>query len=393
MPKTPDWEDLAERINQATGRSSYSGYTAEDLREAEDSGNPLFEVEVRGLGRERDPWRKLDQEQRKLERKFPELSFDVLEHFGAVGQREYFITGYVKHASAARVAKKWKNLPPGWTDESVKKFWKTLGKGTPKHKVWNCVEKMTDNISNPGGFCGGLADWMEPGWRQDKETPDARSQARSYWKGKIKKKKDKRAMNNDLTARVALRYAASKSAMEDVPPKLVPLIQALDVKGAAAWMDKEDGDDAYLFWDDMGRDIYHIIGDRNKAGAFMRAVESQFWQMRSDRADERVNRSPWKKELKALSKALAAFVEPNNASDIKWQPRRRKGQYVSATVEDMTGKLGNIRGSIEERQAQQAGTTLKKVFEALDAMGAKMVKRGLGPGKKKPWIDYDGWAY
>ena len=59
--------------------------------------------------------------------------------------------------SAARVAKKWKNLPPGWTDKSVKKFWKTLGKGTPEHKVWDCIEKMTD--------------------------------AKSYWKGKIKKKK------------------------------------------------------------------------------------------------------------------------------------------------------------------------------------------------------------
>jgi len=93
--------------------------------------------------------------------------------------------------SAARVAKKWKNLPPGWTDKSVKKFWKTLGKGTPEHKVWDCIEKMTDNISNPGAFCGGLADWQMPGWRQKnkKESPDARSDAKSYWKGKIKKKK------------------------------------------------------------------------------------------------------------------------------------------------------------------------------------------------------------
>ena len=103
---------------------------------------------------------------------------------------------------AIRFAKKWKKLPPGWTDESVKKFWETLGKGTPKHKVWNCIEKMTDNIPNPGAFCGGLADWQDPGWRSKAkgESSEARSDAKSYWKGKIKKKKDKKAMD-DRTAK------------------------------------------------------------------------------------------------------------------------------------------------------------------------------------------------
>jgi len=91
---------------------------------------------------------------------------------------------------ANRFAKKWKKLPPGWTDESVKKFWKTLGKGTPEHKVWNCIEKMDGHIPNTGAFCGGLADWQMPGWREKnkKESPEARSDAKSYWKGKIKKK-------------------------------------------------------------------------------------------------------------------------------------------------------------------------------------------------------------
>lgn len=111
-------------------------------------------------------------------------------------------------AVAVRFAKKWKKLPPGWTDESVKKFWKTLGKGTPKHKVWNCIEKMDGHIPNTGAFCGGLADWQMPGWRKKnkKESPEARSDAKTYWKGKIKKKGEK-AMDN-LAARVVLRYAA-----------------------------------------------------------------------------------------------------------------------------------------------------------------------------------------
>ncbi len=123
-------------------------------------------------------------------------------------------------AVAVRFAKKWKKLPPGWTDKSVEKFWKTLGKGTPKHKVWNCIEKMTDNVPNPGAFCGGLADWQDPGWRGKAkgESSDARSDAKSYWKGKIKKKKkkkDKKAMTT-LAARVALRYAARHS-----PPSMM----------------------------------------------------------------------------------------------------------------------------------------------------------------------------
>ena len=104
--------------------------------------------------------------------------------------------------SPARVAKKWKSLPPGWTDKSVEKFWKTLGEGTPKHKVWNCIEKMEGNIPNTGAFCGGLADWQDPGWRKkDKEeSPGARSDAKSYWKKKIKNKKARRVASRFMEA-------------------------------------------------------------------------------------------------------------------------------------------------------------------------------------------------
>ena len=94
--------------------------------------------------------------------------------------------------SPARVAKKWKKLPPGWTDNSVEKFWDTLTGDSPEHKVWDCVEKMTKPFGDgAGAFCGGLADWQIPGWRKKnmKESPEARSDAKSYWKKKIKNKK------------------------------------------------------------------------------------------------------------------------------------------------------------------------------------------------------------
>ena len=68
---------------------------------------------------------------------------------------------------AARVAKKWKKLPKGWTEESVKKFWDSLTDRAPKHPVSRCIREMDGKVSNPGAFCGGLADQMIPGWREE----------------------------------------------------------------------------------------------------------------------------------------------------------------------------------------------------------------------------------
>jgi len=66
---------------------------------------------------------------------------------------------------ASRIAKEWKKRPKGWTDESVEKFWGTLTSDNPDHPVTECIDKMDGKLSNPGAFCGGLADEMDPGWR------------------------------------------------------------------------------------------------------------------------------------------------------------------------------------------------------------------------------------
>lgn len=58
----------------------------------------------------------------------------------------------------------WDNLPKGWTDESVDKFWESLT-GQAKHKVTNCIEKMEGKMDDPGAFCASLADKVDPGWR------------------------------------------------------------------------------------------------------------------------------------------------------------------------------------------------------------------------------------
>lgn len=83
---------------------------------------------------------------------------------------------------AARVAKKWKKLPKGWTEESVKKFWKTLTDRAPKHPVSRCIREMDGKVDDPGGFCGGLADQMIPGWREEaaKERREKKASMQRY---------------------------------------------------------------------------------------------------------------------------------------------------------------------------------------------------------------------
>lgn len=65
-----------------------------------------------------------------------------------------------------RITSGWENLPKGWTEESVQKFWDSLT-GDRKHRVTRCISKMEDKIDNPGAFCASLADKVEgPGWRK-----------------------------------------------------------------------------------------------------------------------------------------------------------------------------------------------------------------------------------
>jgi len=52
-------------------------------------------------------------------------------------------------------AKKWENLPKGWTDKSVQKFWGSMTGGEP---VAKCIDKMAGKVDDPGAFCASLAD-------------------------------------------------------------------------------------------------------------------------------------------------------------------------------------------------------------------------------------------
>ena len=49
----------------------------------------------------------------------------------------------------------WGNLPHGWTQDSVMKFWSTLT-GDAQHKLTQCHDKIDGHVSNPWAFCGSL---------------------------------------------------------------------------------------------------------------------------------------------------------------------------------------------------------------------------------------------
>jgi hypothetical protein len=192
------------------------------------------------------------------------------------------------------------------------------------------------------------------------------------------------------------RLAAEHDFRDDsgrpIPDHLIEFVVNEDVKGLAEALDAEHGEEAYLHMEyGVGLAVRPLLG--SKARDFRQKVDRMLYKLRDDREKAAIASSPWKKELKALKNAIDVTVSPNDVPYIKYQPRKKKGLYWAAYIEDFDQRLGHSRWLLTEDHAQRAGTDLKTVFKALDDMGATLAKRGMGPGKKKPWIDYDGWAY
>ena len=69
------------------------------------------------------------------------------------------------------LVEQWKDLPRGWTKESLRQFWNTLtgGKKAGEGGVRACIAKMRrvyPEIDDPESFCASAADVLFPGWRQ-----------------------------------------------------------------------------------------------------------------------------------------------------------------------------------------------------------------------------------
>jgi len=64
-------------------------------------------------------------------------------------------------ASSAHTAEAWKNLPEGWTDDSRRKFWESIGGSLQK-----CMAKVEGHVTDPGAFATALRDRIEQsGWK------------------------------------------------------------------------------------------------------------------------------------------------------------------------------------------------------------------------------------
>jgi uncharacterized protein (DUF2126 family) len=91
---------------------------------------------------------------------------DILDDMGLLNKVLYKVE---RELRASRTAA-WDKLPKGWTQDSLKKMWGTLTKGSSKHKVTACIKKMDGKVTNPGAFCASLADKIEgKGWRSEKK--------------------------------------------------------------------------------------------------------------------------------------------------------------------------------------------------------------------------------
>jgi hypothetical protein len=55
-----------------------------------------------------------------------------------------------------KTAAEWRTLPTGWTDESRKAFWDSIGGSVTK-----CMEKIAGHVDDPGAFCAALKDRIE----------------------------------------------------------------------------------------------------------------------------------------------------------------------------------------------------------------------------------------
>jgi hypothetical protein len=76
----------------------------------------------------------------------------------------------LRAARGAERRRPWSRLPAGWTQASLEKFWDSVG-----GRVRTCIARIGDRVDSPGGFCAGIADRLEPGWRSKRRAHDAMS--------------------------------------------------------------------------------------------------------------------------------------------------------------------------------------------------------------------------
>ena len=89
----------------------------------------------------------------------------------------------------------------------------------------------------------------------------------------------------------------------------------------------------------------------------------------------------------AISNSFTTQVTPDEVKHIIYQPRVRKGQLANVNMEDNDGLLGNIATGMTPDEAKRYGTTLEKVIEVLDTLGATKRTRRKPVKMSLPYYD------
>ncbi len=71
----------------------------------------------------------------------------------------------LKLAASAHTVEAWRSLPEGWTDDSRRKFWESIGGSVAK-----CKAKVAGHVTDPGAFALALQNRIEAmGWQGPEE--------------------------------------------------------------------------------------------------------------------------------------------------------------------------------------------------------------------------------
>ena len=169
-----------------------------------------------------------------------------------------------------------------------------------------------------------------------------------------------------------------------------------------ALLDRDEIEDAAEMYANMNEDPSYFGGEleairfeydetrdffENAPAEVHDEFEDLAYEYLSDKGQKAIASSSYKNELLAISNSFTTQVTPDEVRHITYQPRVRKGQLANVNMEDNEGMLGNIATGMTPDEAKRYGTTLEKVIEVLDTLGATKRTRRKPVKMSLPYYD------
>ena len=175
-----------------------------------------------------------------------------------------------------------------------------------------------------------------------------------------------------------------------------------NLKKIRALLDRDEIEDAAEMYANMNEDPSYFGGEleairfeydetrdffENAPAEVHDEFEDLAYEYLSDKGQKAIASSSYKNELLAISNSFTTQVTPDEVKHITYQPRVRKGQLANVNMEDNEGMLGNIATGMTPDEAKRYGTTLEKVIEVLDTLGATKRTRRKPVKMNLPYYD------